>query len=151
MRHPDRETVLTDLTGQQFVQLCRAGVRPVGIAAHTSVQYVPATWQTQQATSTGWGGGAWVNQELVDFTQGVYAARETAVGAAATEARRLEADGLVGVQIAEHFRTHKVNRGMYESEDLEVTFHVMGTAVREDPALADHKATNDPLGIISLR
>ncbi len=151
MRHPDRETVLTDLTGQQFVQLCRAGVRPVGIAAHTSVQYVPATWQTQQATSTGWGGGAWVNQELVDFTQGVYAAREMAVGAAANEARRLEADGLVGVQVAEHFRMHKVNRGMYESEDLEVTFHVMGTAVREDPALADHKATNDPLGIISLR
>jgi len=29
---------------------------------------------------------------------------------------------------------------MYESEDLEVTFHVMGTAVHEDPALADSHA-----------
>jgi uncharacterized protein YbjQ (UPF0145 family) len=46
MRHPAGETVLTDLSGQQFVQLCRAGVRPVGIAGHTSVRYVPATWAT---------------------------------------------------------------------------------------------------------
>jgi len=151
MRHPDHQSVLTDLTGQEFVQLCRAGVRPVGIAAHTSVHYVPATWQTQQATSGSWGGGAWANQELGDFTQGVYAAREKAVGAAASQARRLRADGLVGVQISEHFRTHRVNRGMYESEDLEVTFHVMGTAVREDPALAEAKATSAPLSVISLR
>jgi uncharacterized protein YbjQ (UPF0145 family) len=150
MRHRQGEAVLTDLTGQQFVQLCRAGVRPVGIAAHTSVHYVPATWQTQQATSGVWGGGAWVNQELVDFTRGVYAAREKAVGAAASQARKLRADGLVGVQITQHARTHKVNRGMYESEDLEVTFHVMGTAVREAPPLGDPKATI-PLSVISLR
>jgi uncharacterized protein YbjQ (UPF0145 family) len=149
MRPPDGVAVLTDLTGQQFVQLCRAGVRPVGIAAHTSVHYVPATWQTQQATSGGWGAGM-VNQELRDFTQGVYAAREKAVGAAASQARRLGADGLVGVQITEHARTHTVNRGMYESEDLEVTFHVMGTAVREDPGLAGNQATSKPLSVISL-
>jgi uncharacterized protein YbjQ (UPF0145 family) len=152
MRHPDGGAVLTDLTGQQFVQLCKVGVRPVGIAAHTSVHYVPATWQTQQATSGGmWAGGSWANQELVDFTQGVYAAREKAVGAAADQARRLGADGLVGVQITEHSRTHTVNRGAYESEDLEVTFHVMGTAVREDPALADEHARAKPLSVISLR
>ncbi|MDQ6806718.1 MAG: heavy metal-binding domain-containing protein, partial [Actinomycetota bacterium] len=80
MHHPQGETVLTDLTGQEFVQLCKAGVRPVGIAAHTSVHYVPASWQTQRATTGGWGGASWVNQELRDFTQGVYAAREKAVG-----------------------------------------------------------------------
>jgi uncharacterized protein YbjQ (UPF0145 family) len=151
MRHPDGATVLTDLTGQQFVQLCKVGVRPVGIAAHTSVHYVPATWQTQQATGGGMMGGGWVNQELADFTQGVYAAREKAVGAAAGQARRLGADGLVGVQITEHSRTHSVRRGMYDSEDLEVTFHVMGTAVREDPALVDQHANAQPLSVISLR
>ncbi len=150
LRAPGGEAVLTDLTGQQFVQLCRAGVRPVGIAAHTSVHYVPATWQTQQAMSGGWGGGAWVNQELVDFTAGVYAAREKAVGAAAGQARKLRADGLVGVQITQSARTHRVTRGMYESEDLEVTFHVMGTAVHEAPPLRDGKAST-PLGVISLR
>ncbi len=150
MRHPDGETVLTDLSGQQFVQLFRAGVRPVGIAAHTSVHYVPATRQTQMATST-WGGSAWANQELRDFTQGVYEAREKAVGAAASQARSLDADGLVGVQIAQGFRTHQVKRGLVESEDLEVTFHVMGTAVREDPDLAERGATANPLSVISMR
>ena len=151
MRHPDGGTVLTDLTGQQFVQLCKVGVRPIGIAAHTSVHYVPASWQTQQATSGGWGGSGWANQELVDFTRGVYAAREKAVGAATNQARALGADGLVGVQISEHARTHAVKRGMYDCEDLEVTFHVMGTAVREDSTLADRQAMTAPLSILSLR
>jgi uncharacterized protein YbjQ (UPF0145 family) len=151
MRHPEGGTVLTDLTGQEFVQLCRVGVRPVGIAAHTSVQYVPASWQTQRATSGGWGGASWVNQELGDFTAGVYAARERAVGAAARQARELGADGLVGVQISEHSRTHSVKRGMIDCEDLEVTFHVMGTAVREDAALAKDQAITTPLSVISLR
>ena len=151
MRHPDGGTVLTDLTGQQFVQLCKVGVRPIGIAAHTSVHYVPASWQTQQATSGGWGGSGWANQELVDFTRGVYAAREKAVGAATNQARALGADGLVGVQISEHARTHAVKRGMYDCEDLEVTFHVMGTAVREDSTLADRQAMTPPLSILSLR
>jgi uncharacterized protein YbjQ (UPF0145 family) len=151
MRHPDGGTVLTDLTGQQFVQLCKVGVRPIGIAAHTSVHYVPASWQTQQATSGGWGGSGWANQELVDFTRGVYAAREKAVGAATNQARALGADGLVGVQISEHARTHAVKRGMYDCEDLEVTFHVMGTAIREDSTLADRQAMTTPLSILSLR
>jgi uncharacterized protein YbjQ (UPF0145 family) len=151
MRHPDGGTVLTDLTGQQFVQLCKVGVRPIGIAAHTSVHYVPASWQTQQATSGGWGGSGWANQELVDFTRGVYAAREKAVGATTNQARQLGADGLVGVQISEHARTHAVRRGMYDCEDLEVTFHVMGTAIREDSALAERQAMTTPLSILSLR
>ena len=151
MRHPAGGAVLSDLTGQEFVQLCKAGVRPIGIAAYTSVHYVPASWQTQRATSGGWSGSSWVNQELVDFTQGVYAAREKAVGSAASQARELGADGLVGVQISQHARTHAVRRGMYEAEDLEVTFHVMGTAVREDPALAEQQTTTKPITILSLR
>ncbi|MDQ2759655.1 MAG: heavy metal-binding domain-containing protein [Actinomycetota bacterium] len=151
MRHPDGGTVLTDLTGQEFAQLCRVGVRPIGIAAHTSVHYVPASWQTARATSGGWSGASWVNQELSDFTAGVYAAREKAVSATVREARELGADGLVGVQIREHARTHSVKRGMIDCEDLEVTFHVMGTAIREDPALAGRQAMTKPTSILSLR
>jgi uncharacterized protein YbjQ (UPF0145 family) len=149
MHHPEGETVLTDLSGQEFVQLCKAGVRPVGIAAHTSVHYVPASWQTQQATSGGWG-ASWVNQELRDFTQGVYAAREKAVGTVVYQAGQLGADGIVGVQIDEHARTHRVRRNMVDCEDLEVTFHVMGTAIREDPALADSHAAHKPITVLSL-
>lgn len=150
MHHPAGETVLTDLSGQEFVQLCKAGVRPVGIAAHTSVHYVPASWQTQRATTGGWGGSSMVNQELRDFTQGVYAAREKAVGTVVYQAEQLGADGIVGVQLDEHARTHQVRRNMVDCEDLEVTFHVMGTAIREDPSLADSHAAHKPITILSL-
>jgi uncharacterized protein YbjQ (UPF0145 family) len=161
MRDPGGTAVLSDLTGQEFALLCEAGVRPVGIAAHTSVHYVPASGQTQMAQSgfgggllggglAGGGGGSWANQELVDFSQGVYEAREKAMGFVNAQVRELGGDGVIGVEIGEHSRTHAVKRGMYESKDLEVTFHVMGTVVREDPALASKADQPPPLKILSL-
>jgi uncharacterized protein YbjQ (UPF0145 family) len=128
--------VLTDLDGQQFWQLCAAGIRPVGIAAHTSVHYVPATWQTARAQGGGVFGGSWNNQELVDFTQGVYDAREKAMTYVTQQAAALGADGIVGVKIDEHATGRRVSRGGIECDDLIVTFHVIGTAVRDDPSLA---------------
>jgi uncharacterized protein YbjQ (UPF0145 family) len=149
MRHPSATTVLSDLDGQQFVQLCQAGVRPVGIAAHTSVHYVPATGRTQMAQS-GWG-ASWANQELVDFTQGVYEARERAMSFVSAQVRELGGDGVVGVQLREQSATHAVNRGMTESRDLQVTFHVIGTVVREEPELAAADASQTPMKVLSLR
>ncbi len=128
--------VLTDLDGQQFWQLCAAGIRPVGIAAHTSVHYVPATWQTARAQGGGVFGSSWYNQELVDFTQGVYDAREKAMTYVTQQAAALGADGIVGVKIDEHATGRRVSRGGIECDDLIVTFHVIGTAVRDDPSLA---------------
>ncbi len=148
MRDPGANTVLSDLTGQEFVQLCQAGVRPVGIAAHTSVHYVPASGQTQMAQS-GWG-SSWANQELVDFSQGVYEAREKAMGFVTAQVRELGGDGIIGVELREFSRTHAVRRAMYESRDLEVTFHAMGTVVREDSTLASDPAPPPPLNILSL-
>ncbi len=148
MRDPHAHTVLSDLSGQEFVQLCEAGTRPVGIAAHTSVHYVPASAQTQMAQSSF--GASWVNQELVDFSRGVYEAREKALASVTAQVRALGGDGVIGVELSEHGRTHSVRRGMYESHDLEVTFHVMGTVIREDPALAADSAAAPPLKVLSL-
>jgi uncharacterized protein YbjQ (UPF0145 family) len=132
-------TVLTDLSGQEFWKLCAAGLRPVGIAAHTSVHYVPATWQTQMTQR---GGGifanqaARTNQELRDFTQGVYGARETAMRYLTSGAQAVGGDGVVGVKLAQHSRGYRVAGPGFEREDLIVTFNVMGTVVREDATLA---------------
>jgi uncharacterized protein YbjQ (UPF0145 family) len=156
MRDPSATAVLSDLSGQEFVQLCQAGMRPVGIAAHTSVHYVPATGQTQMAQGSfggafGGPGGSWANQELVDFSHGVYEAREKAMGFVAAQVQQLGGDGVIGVEVREHGRTHAVRRGMYETKDLEVTFHVMGTVIREEPALASQPAQPPPVQILSLR
>ena len=72
--------VLTDLDGQQFWRLCTAGIRPVGIAAHTSVHYVPATWQTARAMGGGMLGGA--------GPRGTTRGSATSRGASTTRARR---------------------------------------------------------------
>ncbi|MGO8904421.1 MAG: heavy metal-binding domain-containing protein [Solirubrobacteraceae bacterium] len=149
LRNPGGQALLSDLSGQEFVLLCNAGIRPVGIAAHTSVHYVPASIQTQQAQSAF--GASWVNQELVDFSQGVYEAREKAMSFVAAQVQALGGDGVIGVELEQHGRTHSVRRGMYESKDLEVTFHVMGTVVREDATIASQPAPPPPLQILSLR
>ena len=145
----DDGPVLTDREGQEFWQLCSAGIRPVGIAAHTSVHYVPASWQTARAQGGGMFGGSWNNQELGDFTQGVYDAREKAMTYVTAQAAALGADGIIGVKLDEHASGRRVSRGGIECDDLIVTFHVIGTAVREDPSLAGAAGTV-PSTILSL-
>ena len=142
--------VLTDLEGQEFWQLCAAGIRPVGIAAHTSVHYVPASWQTARAMGGGMFGGSWNNQELGDFTQGVYDAREKAMTYVTQQAHALGADGVIGVKLDEHASGRRVSRGGIECDDLIVTFHVIGTAIRDDPSLADAAAAAVPRTVLSL-
>ena len=80
--------VLTDLSGQEFWQLCDAGIRPVGIVAFTSVHYAPATMRTVMAQGGGMMGGSWLNQELTDYTQGLYDARRTAMRGITAQAAR---------------------------------------------------------------
>jgi uncharacterized protein YbjQ (UPF0145 family) len=153
LRDPAGQTVLSDLSGQEFALLCNAGLRPVGIAAHTSVHYVPASGQTMMAQESGRGlmgfGGA-QNQELPEFTQGVYEAREKAMAFVSAQAQQLAGSGVIGVTVSQYSRTHEVKRGMYDSRDLEVTFHVMGTVIREDPALASQPTPSTPLSVLSL-
>ena len=137
----DGGPVLTDLDGQQFWQLCEAGIRPVGLVAATSVHYAPASMQTMRAQSTIFG-SSWQNQELTDYTAGLYAARHTAMHELTAQAHQCGADGVVGVSFRQHVRAVRVQRTMgMDSEDMIVTLHVLGTAIREDPALASAAAS----------
>jgi uncharacterized protein YbjQ (UPF0145 family) len=118
--------VLTDLSLPDYTLLRRGGYRPVGVVASTSVFYIVASWQTQRATS-GWQRYQ-PNQELVDFTQGVYAAREMALARATQQAQQLGAGGLIGVNVEHDIAIREVdNNG--KREDLIVTFHILGTAI----------------------
>ena len=127
--------VLTDLSMPDYVLLRRGGYRPVGVVASTSVFYVVPGRQTRQAT-TGWQRFQ-PNQELVDFTQGVYAAREMALGRASAQAHDLGGGGLIGVHLDHGIEIREVDgSGNNKREDLIVTFHILGTAIA--PA-ADHQ------------
>jgi uncharacterized protein YbjQ (UPF0145 family) len=133
--------VLTDLSLPDYTLLRRAGYRPVGVVASTSVFYIVPGRQTRQAT-TGWQRYQ-PNQELPDFTQGVYAAREMALTRATQQAERLQAGGLIGVSIDHDIAIREVDNGG-KREDLIVTFHILGTAIA--PA-GDHLPL-DPMPIL---
>src|SRR3954462_13342530 len=100
--------VLTDLSLPDYTLLRRGGYRPVGVVTSTSVFYIVAGRQTRQAT-TGWQRFQ-PNQELADFTQGVYAAREMALARASAQAHELGAGGLIGVTIDHGIEIREVER-----------------------------------------
>jgi uncharacterized protein YbjQ (UPF0145 family) len=119
--------ILTDLSLPDYVLLRRAGYEPVGVVTSTSVFYVIPSRQTQRAT-TGWQRFQ-PNQELADYTQGIYEARENAIARATQQAHELGAGGLVGMQIEHDIATREVEQNNQTREDLIVTFHILGTAI----------------------
>jgi uncharacterized protein YbjQ (UPF0145 family) len=125
--------VLTDLSGQDLWNLLQAGYRPVGVVGATTVFYVVPQWSTQRLT-TSWLSGR-SNQELPDFTQAVYAAREVAFGHLSSQAESFGAHGIVGVSIDQKIGRREVETGNNNNKriDLIVTLHVLGTAIVEGP------------------
>ena len=69
--------VLSHLSGQDFAKLVRHGFWPVGLVAGSTVAYVVAGYG-QQARSSGLFSGR-QNQELPDYTRGMYDARALAM------------------------------------------------------------------------
>jgi uncharacterized protein YbjQ (UPF0145 family) len=121
--------VLTDLSGQDYWKLRQAGYRPLGVVGASTVHYVVPGWSTRRAQSGMW--SSWANQELRDFTAGVYDARETALGRMTSEAGEQAAAGVVGVTLVHSVEEREVDSGGSHRTDLIVTFHVLGTAIGE--------------------
>jgi uncharacterized protein YbjQ (UPF0145 family) len=124
------EPVLTDLSGQEYFQLREAGYRPLAVVGATSVLYVVSGWQQQRAQQGMF--SSWANQELSDFTQGVYDARELALGRVSAEGRRQGAAGMVGVSLAHSVEEREASTGGSARTDLIVTVHVLGTSIAHD-------------------
>jgi uncharacterized protein YbjQ (UPF0145 family) len=126
---PLGQPVLTDLSGQEYLQLWHAGYRAIGVVGASSVYYVVSGWQQQRAQRGLF--SSWANQELRDFTQGVYDAREATLGRVSAQARGQGAAGMVGVSIEHSVAEREVDTGGGRRTDLIVTLHVSGTAVAE--------------------
>jgi uncharacterized protein YbjQ (UPF0145 family) len=121
--------LLANLSGQDVAKLVREGVWPVGIVGGSTIVYVQES-NRQAWRSRGWGTGR-RNQELADYTEGMYAAREFAMRHVSEQAHALHARGVVGVTIdrSQSEREREVNNTKYI--DLIIELHVMGTAVVE--------------------
>jgi uncharacterized protein YbjQ (UPF0145 family) len=90
---PDGRAFTSDLSAQDFFRLLAAGAVPVSFVLGTCVYHI-AHRSVMQSLSQ-----AYRNQEMMQFTQGVYEARELALGRMQTEAADAKASGIVGVTV----------------------------------------------------
>jgi uncharacterized protein YbjQ (UPF0145 family) len=121
---------LSNLSGQDLSKLVRHGFWPVGLVAGTTVAYV-ATGSRQGLQSTGLFSGL-RNQEMTDFTRGMYRARALAMERLSRQAHALRAHGVVGVSIERsHTEVERDRGGGTRYTDLIIELHVLGTAVVE--------------------
>jgi uncharacterized protein YbjQ (UPF0145 family) len=125
----DVAPVISHLSGQDFAKLVRHGFWPVGIVAGSTIAYVAAGWGQQSRVSGMFSGRQ--NQELPDYTQGLYDARELAMARVSREAHALHAHGVVGVTIDRREHTRERDVGGTTYTDLVIELHVLGTAIVE--------------------
>lgn len=123
----------SDLSGQDFWLLIRAGYRPVGFVMGNCVFYIPPKLLAAPAKQS---------VELSAYTHALYDARELAIERLQDEAESLEATGVVGVTVANNqhsWRTNPANVGNAALQSGEIIeLFVIGTAVVPTGEAAHH-------------
>jgi uncharacterized protein YbjQ (UPF0145 family) len=125
----DGGPLLSNLSGQDVAKLVKHGFWPAGIVGGSTVAYVASSWS--QAMSSGGLFSSMRNQELPDFTRGLYDTRALAMQHVTQEAHALHAHGVVGVAIDRKQRERERDVGNTKYTDLIIEMHVLGTAIVE--------------------
>jgi len=131
-RNNKNQPFTSDLSGQDFWTLIRAGYAPLGMVMGSCVYHIAHQKFGAKMGNIG------RNVEIEQFTQALYDARELAMSRMQAEAEALHAEGIVGVQLRQHSHTW----GSHTTE-----FFAIGTAVR--PLRADH-IIERPTMVLSL-
>jgi uncharacterized protein YbjQ (UPF0145 family) len=121
-RAPDGRAFTSDLSAQDFFRLLAGGAVPVAFVLGTCVYHIAHQSAMQSLRQAG------RNQEMLQFTQGVYEARELALARMQAEATAAKASGIVGVNVA-------VSNHVWGEHATE--FLATGTAVRR--LAAEHR------------
>lgn len=85
----------SDLSGQDFWTLVRAGLRPCGMVLGNCAYYVPPEVVRGRVGAA----AATSSHEVADYTRSLYDARELAIERVQAEAEALGATGIVGVSV----------------------------------------------------
>jgi uncharacterized protein YbjQ (UPF0145 family) len=125
------------LSGQDVYKLRRIGAQTLGVIGHTSVVCVALSPAANQMMRSWWG-----NQEMVEVTQGVYAARRLAMAEVLRQASKAGANEMVISTLTHTIDHHEYERAGYPHHFFIVSMHVLGTAI----ALGAHEAHPAPLG-----
>ena len=92
-RAPSGRPFTSDLSAQDFFRLYAAGSLPVAFVLGTCVYHIAHQSAFQALRQSG------QNQEMLQFTQGIYEARELALSRMQAEAVEAQAGGIVGVTV----------------------------------------------------
>lgn len=93
-RTPDGRAFTSDLSAQDFFRLLAGGAVPVSFVLGTCVYHIAHQSVMQTLRQAG------QNQEMIQFTQGIYEARELALSRMQAEAAEAKSAGIVGVNVA---------------------------------------------------
>ncbi len=114
-RTPAGKPFTSDLSGQDFWKLVKAGHAPLGLVMGTCVYHVAHQSLRQAINQMG------QNAEMLNYTQALYEAREIAMDRMQYEAIQHQAEGVVGVRVEEvqyYWGSHVIE------------YFAIGTAVR---------------------
>ena len=117
---------VSGLSGQEHYALRKIGYKPAGYVVGNCTWFQYASWQTQSAMTGMF--SSWMNQELWDFTQAVYASRELAMVRMEFESRAVNARGIVGVAVDSSYDMYENNN----QRGLILHFTAWGTCVVPD-------------------
>ncbi|MGI8609163.1 MAG: heavy metal-binding domain-containing protein [Candidatus Dormibacteria bacterium] len=95
LRLPSGKPFTSDLSGEDFLKLRQAGYRPLHMSMGNCVYHVA------RQSLGGFINKLGRNAEMENFTQGMYEARELAMGRMEYEAQQVGAKGIVGVKLEE--------------------------------------------------
>ena len=139
---------LSDLSGQEFWTLLKAGYYPTGVVTGFCSYYV-SLGSNLTNQMRGWYSGGGYNQEIVPFTQALYTSRDLAMNRVMSMARKLNAVGIVGMHIENERKVieYEQERENYPTQyymDLSVHFAAIGTSitsVKKDHVIPPPKPT----------
>jgi uncharacterized protein YbjQ (UPF0145 family) len=131
-RAPNGKPFTSDLSGQDFWTLLRAGYFPLALVMGNCVYHVAHQGLRGLFKTMG------QNTEMVNYTQGLYDARELAMERMQAEAAQVQAEGIVGTQIQE--KSHGWGSHVIE-------FFAVGTAITS--LSADHQIAS-PQMVLTL-
>jgi uncharacterized protein YbjQ (UPF0145 family) len=126
------------LSAQDVDKLRRIGAETLGVIGHTSVVMVALSPSANQMMRSWWG-----NQEMVEITEGVYAARQLAMDEVRRQGTQAGANEMVISTLTHRIDHHEYDRGGYTQHFFIVSMHVLGTAI----ALGAHEPHPAPLGV----
>jgi uncharacterized protein YbjQ (UPF0145 family) len=118
---------LSDLSGQEWFALHRAGYDPAGLV------YGHCTWFILTTQLDEWNEMSVVNNELRHFSDALRQCRTRANGLVTTMARQLRAVGVVGVHLSRRLEEIRLTGAglnpAYEREHHNLTLSIIGTAI----------------------